>query len=51
MTNAGDELVSGHGGRSQPYKCRPGFNDHVRDRYTAARECFVMWVDAGKPKM
>ena len=37
-------------GRTKPYKCRPGWNDHARDLHTAARECFIMWIDAGRPK-
>ena len=30
MKNANDELVSRQG-RTKPYKCRPGWNDHARD--------------------
>ena len=50
MSNASDELVSRQGDKARPYKCRPGWNDHARDLHTAARECFVMWVDADQPK-
>ena len=25
-------------------------SDHARDLHAASRECFVMWIDAGKPK-
>ena len=49
MKNANDELVSRQG-RTKLYKCRPGWNDHARDLHTAARECFIMWIDAGRPK-
>ena len=50
MSNASDKMVSRQGNKERPYQCRPGWNDYARDLHTAARECFVMWVDAGKPK-
>ena len=49
MSNASDELVSQQGDKARLYKCRPGWNGHASDIHTA-RECFVMWVDAHKPK-
>ena len=50
MSKAGNELVSQQGDKVRPYKCRPGWNDHARDLHTAARECFIMCIDADKPK-
>ena len=50
MSNASDELVSQQGDKARLYKCRPGWNGHATDLHTASRECFVMWVDAHKPK-
>jgi len=41
MANASDELVRWHSGRTTPYKCRPGWNDHARILRTAARKSFV----------
>lgn len=32
------------------FKCRPGWTDFVQDLHKCAREFFVMWCDAGKPK-
>ena len=48
MCNASDKIASRQGNKARPYKCRPGWNDYSRDLHTAAGECFVMWVDAGK---
>ena len=32
------------------FKCRPGWNDHVKEFHSAAREVFIMWKDMGKPR-
>ena len=50
MSNASDKLVSWQGDKARPYKCRLGWNGHATDIHNVARECFVMWVDADKPK-
>ena len=50
MPNASDELVSQQGDKARLYQCRPGWNGHATYLHTASRECFVMWVDAHKPK-
>ena len=29
---------------------RPGWNDYTNELHEGARECFIMWRDAGKPR-
>ena len=32
------------------FTARPGWNEFVADFHQTARECFLTWVDDGKPK-
>ena len=50
MSKASDKMVSRQCNKARPCTCRPGWNDYARDLHTVARECIIMWVDAGKPK-
>ena len=35
---------------SKNFDCRPGFNDHVKERHDIARKRFVAWKEANRPR-
>ena len=48
MQDAGAE-ISSHNVVHNNQRGRPGWNDHTNELHEAARNCFLMWRDAGKP--
>ena len=36
--------------KGRGYNPRPGWNEHVADLHSAARDAFFLWRDGGKPK-
>lgn len=41
--------LSGHRGKVHN-NIKPGWNDHVGEQHTAAREAFKLWSESGRPR-
>ena len=50
QTASDESLLSSHTGHSEKFKVVPGWTDYVQDSHVAAREAFLTWRTAGKPK-
>lgn len=50
MTKSSDECIQQGDAYAKSSHSRPGWNDHASDLHKAAREFFMIWVEAGKPK-
>ena len=50
QTASDESLLSSHTGHSKKFQVVPGWTDYVQDSHVAAREAFLTWRTAGKPK-